>query len=185
LIRVLLSSISEGLQAFKVENALTDHLHYLDLVHSEELTGRDCFRSNDFAKITTFEELSKFFKSDYPPDVENFAGLDLPDPSGVNQDLINFFDNLDDTLFKTFKLTEPEELSQNTGRKKANKPRKAPKLTKGGRGHGRKGNQTERVEEGQEDEQQGESGENPLDTEINFENIQKVLADPMSTSIFL
>jgi hypothetical protein len=143
------------LQSFKIENALVDNLNAYDVTIQEESSGRDCFRSNDFARIPNLDDLMKHFKPDYEKEIPNPSSIDnFTVSSDLNPEVVTLLDSLDEIIAKTFKFSEPEEIFQITPRKKIQKVRK---VGKGGRGKGKKG---EVMMIGEEDIDGSEKGEN-------------------------
>jgi hypothetical protein len=163
-----LNSLCQALQSYKIENALLDHLQAYDAIIQDESIGRECFRSNDFARIHNFDELMKCYKTDYPPTIESESSLDhfFSVSSHLNPDIVNYLDNLDEVIGKAFKFSEPEELFQTTSKKKTQKIKKVGKSTTATTGGGRRGKKGEFL--GDEEGEEGDRGDQqPLDGEGN------------------
>lgn len=152
--------MAQGLQSYKVENALHDQINKFDTCTQQESMGRECFRSNDFPRIPNLDDLLKNLKPDYPKDLDTEPSLDnFTVSSELNPDIVNLLDNLDDVIAKSFKFSEPEELFQTVPRKKTQKIRK---VSKGqGRGKNKKG------ENGDDELEGSEKGESTLDNDGN------------------
>jgi hypothetical protein len=88
-----------------------------DVTIREESNGRDCFRSNDFARIPNLDDLMKHFKTDYPEEIPNPSSMEnFTVSSDLNPEMVTLLDSLDEIIAKTFKLSEPEDTSQSTKR---------------------------------------------------------------------
>jgi hypothetical protein len=128
-----------------------------DVTIREESNGRDCFRSNDFARIPNLDDLMKHFKTDYPEEIPNPSSMEnFTVSSDLNPEMVTLLDSLDEIIAKTFKLSEPEDTSQSTNNTPRKKVQKARKVGKGGRGKGKKGDLLEEDLDGEGQEQEGD-----------------------------
>lgn len=151
-----------------------------DNIINDESTTRECFRGNDFTKVMNFEELTKFYKSDYIQNIENEDTIpNISVSSNLNPDIINLLDAFDEAISKNFKTSEPEEIQQTNSRKKGSKTRRTIKGTgRGGRGSNKKGDSQGIDGDDFEIESKGndidETGVDQIDNTNDNSNLHKV-----------